>query len=564
MQPGRFTHKELFHVLAKGLWARLCAGIILTLLASGLALPLAYVIREAFDKWIPQSDSRSLLLGGMALFVLRATASLLAIATRVINVDATERMTVRIRDLLVGRLFRVSRKEHDGSKAGNIHDLVVTESQRFHMMANHTVGRVFPSLIKTFVLTLVLAYLSWRLLAIMVVVWPLVWLINEAVRRYMVKKVQIANRTYRAFSGALLERVRLLDLIRFEHQEQNECEIIHGHVREASDAARPVSILDTAYLEVQAIVLTVISVAVLTAGGDQVSSGLMTVGDFISFYMVVSLLNQALRDFAQGLYHVFVGRESWDRMLAWLNDEDSDVYHGEEAVTLTDELSAHAMDFSYRQGESLLEGLDLRLQRGQTAVLLGPNGCGKSTILWLLLGLYRPRRGEVRADGVSYDSIDMGQLRSQIGMVPQEAMLLDASVRENVKYGHPQATDEEIERALGLAGSGDWLKKLPQGLDTEMGRQGTLLSGGQRQRISLARALLKKPTFLFFDEPTNHLDDGSVCDFLATIQSLNPAPGVLIITHDNALKRVADVVYELKNGRLVRADFEHRKEPVER
>ena len=137
-------------------------------------------------------------------------------------------------------------------------------------------------------------------------------------------------------------------------------------------------------------------------------------------------------------------------------------------------------------------------------------------------------------------------------MASQDALLLDASVRDNVRYSFPQAGDQQILEALELSGSAALLEQLKDGLDSIVGPNGALLSGGQRQRISLARALVKKPTFLFLDEPTNHLDEASVVQFLKNLESLETRPGIVIITHDNALRAVADAVYEIAGGRLIR------------
>ena len=139
--------------------------------------------------------------------------------------------------------------------------------------------------------------------------------------------------------------------------------------------------------------------------------------------MVVSLINQALRDLAQGLYHVFVGWESLDEVVGWLNGVDGEIYKGEEKVELTEQLCLEAADFSYRQGQNLLSQMNLQLKRGETVVLLGPNGSGKSTILWLLLGFYKPSAGRLTADGKPYENIDIGHLRAQIGMASQDALL---------------------------------------------------------------------------------------------------------------------------------------------
>lgn len=536
--------------LAKGHWGRLCLGVVLTVLGSSLALPLAWLVRQAFDTWLPEGDFDSLLKVGLAILVLRIINAALTISTRLLNVKTTEDMTCRIREILNRRLFRVERAELDQAKTGHIHDLVVTESHRFHSMLSYLVGMVFPSAVKMCGLTLVLAYISWRLLAIMIVVWPILWLMNEALRRHLVKKVRTARAAFRNYSGAVIERVRLLNLIKYENEEDRERRTVDDHVERVASANRPVEILDVSYLEVQGIVLTVISVAVLVAGSHEVTRGRMTMGDFVSFYMVVSLLNQALREFAAGLYQVLVGRESLEKILSWFQSEDRTHYSGEQSLVPETELCLKGVDFSYVPEEPLLWSIDLSLKRGETAVLLGPNGCGKSTLIWLLLGLYRPNSGFLQADGVNYEVLNMGHLRASIGFVPQEALLLDASIHDNVAYGAKEASENEVLKALDMAGAKDWVASLPEGLQTKVGPQGGLLSGGQRQRISLARALLKRPTFLFFDEPTNHLDEASVCEFLTTIQSLEPAPGILIITHDQSLRQVADQVYNLSDGKL--------------
>lgn len=546
------TTRSLLRKISQGHWGRLSVGTVLTLLVSALALPLAYIIRQAFDTWIPQGDTDSLVMGGLALFGLRATHAFLTVITRCINAESTEMMTLSLRTMLIDRMFEVTRREYDSAKSGGLHNLVITESERFYRLVNYLVGMVLPAAVKIVALTLILAYLSWRLLLILVVVWPLVWLLNEWVRRRTMEKVKVRNLTFKDFSGAVLEKIRLLNLIRFEHQEKNETADAQQHSWKTAEASKPVAILDTLYLEFQGVVLTLISVAVLTAGGREVANNMMTLGDFISFYMVVSLLNQALRDLAQGLYHVFVGWESLDEVVGWLNGVDGEVYKGKEKVELTEQLCLEAADFSYRQGQNLLSQMGLQLKRGDTVVLLGPNGSGKSTILWLLLGFYKPSAGRLTADGKPYEGIDMGHLRAQIGMASQDALLLDASVRDNVRYSFPQATDEQILEALELSGSAALLNQLKDGLDSIVGPNGALLSGGQRQRISLARALVKKPTFLFLDEPTNHLDEASVVQFLKNLESLETRPGILIITHDNALRAVADAVYEIADGGLIR------------
>jgi ABC-type multidrug transport system fused ATPase/permease subunit len=205
---------------------------------------------------------------------------------------------------------------------------------------------------------------------------------------------------------------------------------------------------------------------------------------------------------------------------------------------------AHAAD-------NLFSDVSINLARGSITALIGANGVGKTTLAYLMMGLFRPRSGRLCADGVPFDDLDIEFLRGQIGFVMEQPWIFAGTVRENVAYGRPDATDREVEEACATALAEQFIAALPGGLDTRIGEGGVSLSGGQSQRIAIARALLSNPAVLILDEPTSHLDAHGVAALFANLRALSSRPAIFLITHDPALAALADHICELRDGRLL-------------
>ncbi len=204
-----------------------------------------------------------------------------------------------------------------------------------------------------------------------------------------------------------------------------------------------------------------------------------------------------------------------------------------------------------RPGSPALHGLSLQIAPGETVALVGPSGAGKSTLFQLALRFYDPASGRVLLDGVDVSTVDPIALRSRIGMVPQDTVLFGASARENIRYGRPGATDEEIEAAARAAAADTFIEKLPQGYDTFLGERGTRLSGGQRQRIAIARAILKDPPLLLLDEATSALDSESELLVQQALEGLMSTRTTMIIAHRLATVLKADRIVVMDHGRIV-------------
>ena len=223
-------------------------------------------------------------------------------------------------------------------------------------------------------------------------------------------------------------------------------------------------------------------------------------------------------------------------------DENIEFRHG---------IRVERVSFSYDGNASVVQNIDLFLEAGQTTAIVGPSGAGKTTIADLLMGLIAPNQGRILIDETELVPEQMKAWRKQIGYVPQDTFLFHDTLRTNLLWAKPDATEEEMNRALELAAAEEFVSGLPKGLDTILGDRGVLVSGGERQRIALARALLLKPTLLILDEATSSLDSENEKRIQNAIETLHGQMTILVISHRLSTIRGADIIHVVEGGRLV-------------
>ncbi|MEM8964162.1 MAG: ABC transporter ATP-binding protein [Acidobacteriota bacterium] len=242
---------------------------------------------------------------------------------------------------------------------------------------------------------------------------------------------------------------------------------------------------------------------------------------------------------------------STNRLLDLLAERPTIVDGPKSLDTIRGELRLAGVSFAYRDGHHVLHDLDLVFAAGETAAIVGPTGSGKSTLIKLLLRFYDPTTGRVTLDGHDLRELEIAALRRGIGLVSQDVFLFHGTVRDNIAYGRPDATDDELERAARIAEADDFIRSLPDGWDTVVGERGQRLSGGQRQRVSIARAVLADPPVLILDEATSAVDNETEAAIQRSLAELAKGRTTIVIAHRLSTIRHADRIHVIESGRVV-------------
>ena len=279
----------------------------------------------------------------------------------------------------------------------------------------------------------------------------------------------------------------------------------------------------------------------------------MTPGDLLIFIAYVRGLYKPIRHLGKLSVKLSRAMVSAKRISEILST-DPEIRDHPEAILASDlkgEIVFENVSFRYKTGGKVLDNVSFHIRPGERAALVGASGVGKSTIVSLLLRLYEPQQGTISIDGVDIRYYQRESLRSQIGIVLQDTILFGASIGENLSYGKPDATLEEIERAAKLAHADDFILSLPNGYDTILSERASTLSGGQRQRICLARAIIKYPPILVLDEPTSAIDSNSASRISDTVARVQSGKTTLVISHQLSSMCEFDQILVLDNGRIV-------------
>jgi ABC-type bacteriocin/lantibiotic exporter with double-glycine peptidase domain len=533
----------------RGLRGRLTMGVLLSLAQALALIPIPLLVGAAIDKAIPGQDTGSLVRIGLVILALTLTGAGLSLLATFVNSSLVREAVKRLRLDAVVKLFAVSRRYVTSQEPSVLHDQIVQETSRVYAGTSAVLESILPGTVLVMGIGSVLVVMNATLAAVTLAFVPAIFIAGRYIGRSLRTRVRSQHESFERFSRFTLRILRSMDLIRTHGAEDMELEKTNRLATELETAGLARSMWSTVYSLTQSTLLAVAGASVLIVGGVFVIGETMTLGDLISFYAGFALMRGPLGRIALRVPSIIEGMTSLTHLDDFLTETDTQPYTGTRSVHSTGRIKLVDVTFSYDE-EPVLQDVSMELERGKVLAIVGPNGSGKSTIVNLILGFYRPQRGELLADGVPYPEVDLVEFRRSIGVVPQQTVLLHASVHENVTYGRQAVEDEAIQRALRLA-QADFVWRLPDGLGTAIGDEGVFLSGGQRQRLAIARAVMHRPSLLILDEPTNHLDGENMAAVMRNIGKLQPRPAILLISHRPEILVDVDEVIELKDGKVV-------------
>ena len=528
----------------------LSASIVVALAQSALLVPVPLLVKHIFDADLRHGRGGALAAQGGIVLALYLASAGLGLLTRYAVLRATKPAVASLRIRLVERLYTLPRSYFERRSLGELHAVVVQDSERVDVVANATVGLLIPSITISIALAVVALILDPLLFAVMFVAVPLMLAVNHAFGRRVRERTRAWQLAFDRFSARTQVALRALTLTRIQSAEDLEIARQSHGITELSDRGREMAWRQSASGILQSAIAAACGVLVLIVGGEAVVSGSLTVGGLISFYAILALLQIQVATITALVPLVIAGEESLQRLNDILDANEPLPYRGTHKLAFRGGIELRDVSFGYGS-TTLLRDVVLRLDPGEHVALMGANGAGKSTLVSLILGLYRPWAGALFADGRPYDELDMQVLRRQIGVVLQAPLTLPGTVAENVAYGRPHATLEEIRAACARATATAFIETLADGYDAEVGDDGVRLSGGQRQLLTIARALIARPRLLILDEPTTHLDERAVAALQVSLAAMPDAPTILTVTHDRVAAARADRILRLQDGRIL-------------
>lgn len=535
--------------LLQSSYQKLAVSTVLSIGRSLLLIPMALLVRNAFDHVIPSGNIVSIAQTGLFLVLLQLIHTVAGLWAKYQSTRVARAVTKRVIDDTLKTLYALSRHYYSKTDWGLLHAGLMHQIDLADKFTETLLIQTIPSGVLAVILIAFLWYLNAALFLVLVVTFPLFWIAHQKSKTYYKKKSKYYWQAKRTVNRGILSVIQMMDLIRLQTAEAQESSRQGQAVAEFCQHGQAIAWNRALLSGIQETLLIVAGVIILVVGGSAVAKNQMTLGELMSFYAGILLLKPNLVVLMGSVPVLLDGSEALTSLYSLQRTDEREPYTGSQKIAFHGQITFQDVSFRYEE-KTILQHINMTLQPGSVSVVIGLNGSGKSTIIYLILGFYRPQQGCLLTDGYTYDQLDIPYLRQQIGVVMQEPLLFPATVHENIAYGYPDATMDEIMQAAKLAMAHDFIDQLPQGYNTLIGEKGLRLSGGQRQRIAIARALLRKPKLLILDEPTNHLDEQATRQLLHTLKHQQDPPATLIISHDPRFSQQADQILHLRDHQL--------------
>ena len=517
----------------------------------GLATPL--LIREAINNVIDSKSIPFIWIIGGAVLGTAVVGGVMQFLSRYYAAVYAQRVIFELRNDIYKILQQLSLEFYDDENTGQIMTRVTTDLNAIQGFVSFTIRLVMNGIIFFIGAYIAMLIMSWQLGLILVALFPgFIWLIywfSTKVRPLFYQ----ARKQFGAVTSILQENVTGTHIVRGFAQEENEIvkfddsNIVYRDLRIKTQVYRAV------YFSSMTLLIGVGTTLVIVVGGIFVTNGSLDLGDFIAFLSYLALLPGPTRQLTWLVGIIQRMLASGDRIIELISAK-REVQEDPKAIDppkFKGDIEYQKVHFGYEEGVTIMKNINIKIPHGKKVVVLGGTGSGKSSFVNLLVRFYDPLEGRVLIDGKDIKSYKLKKMRQQIGLVLQETMLFNDTIKENIAFGKPDAIIDEIIAATKTARIHDFIAELPDEYETKVGDRGITLSGGQKQRISIARTLLIDPTILIFDDSTASVDAETEAQIQEALNILSLGRTTIIISQRISSVHYADRILVFDKGKIV-------------
>jgi len=552
----KFDTTEAWRQARELMWSRrgrLAFGLVLMLVnrVSGLVLPATskFLIDDVVGKQRPEMLVPLALVAGLATLVGAVTSFALS---QVLGV-AAQRSITEMRRRIEAHVARLPVRYFDSTQSGVLISRIMTDAEGIRNLVGSGLVQLVGSVVTAIAALGYLFYLNWYLTSITIIALAAFGGAMALAFKRLRPLFRERGKINAEVTGRLNETLGGIRIVKTYTAEKREELVftrgVHRLFRNVAQSITGVS----AITGFSTVVVGVIGVLMIVVGGRAILAGTMTLGDFINYILFTGLMAAPVVQIASIGTQISEALAGLDRIRELMrmpteDEEDS----GKAPLGIVDgEIVFDDVSFEYNPGVPVLKHVSFRAPAGTTTALVGSSGSGKSTLISLVMAFNRPLTGALRVDGRDLTTIRLRDYRSQIGVVLQDNFLFDGTVGDNIGYGRPEATIDEIREVSRIAHADEFIDQFEKKYDTVVGERGVKLSGGQRQRVAIARAILANPRLLVLDEATSSLDSESEALIQDGLRSLRQGRTTFVIAHRLSTIRSADQILVIEHGEIV-------------
>ncbi|MBR0096671.1 MAG: ABC transporter ATP-binding protein [Synergistaceae bacterium] len=556
------TFKRLLNVLEPGYRLKLFIAVLFMLASSGLNILPPWLFKSVVDDVLISRDFMKLNLICVAIIVIFSLKAFTTYWQHYLMTEVGQSVVMDVRIKLYDHMQRMPLKKLYASRVGELMSRITGDVAMLqHLMTNTFINLVFNGMTFLGMFAFIL-YLNWKLTLFIILVLPVVaWLLSFAS-----KKLRRAGHTVQErladLTSVAQEAFSAIRVVRaFATEDQETLRFKRGNLENFKALLHAVSIQELLAGVIEVFLICALAV-VFWFGGQNVINGDLTPGELISFIGYIAFMVQPIRTIMNQMSNFQTGLAAADRIFDMLDTQVESENSGGEILKLKGDIKFKNICFNYNQDVEVLKNINLEIRRGENVALVGPTGSGKSTLADLIPRFYEPTSGQILLDDVNARDLDLKNLRRQIGIVPQECVLMKGSIAFNIAYGLSDDGDElfnnlnlmqKIKNAAKIADIDEFIESQPDKYKTEVGERGLTLSGGQRQRIAIARAIVRDPVILILDEATSSLDAAVERQVQNAMDRAMTGRTSLIIAHRLSTIRNANRIIVLEDGKIIQA-----------